>query len=168
MSARMTSPNIEWKVASAPMCAAWSIDALASLAMMVRKFIRAASRAGDSQRTLVAAPAMTTVSQPHAHNRRARSEPSGMKALKRRFSIRSSSGRASSLACKACPKAPRRCAASETALTAPVFIAGVPNPGLSSSRGSRSSYSFAFNAMTRREAEDRADARRGEATRLAR
>src|SRR3546814_3103238 len=81
--------DCEEKGARADRCATGSLAAVASLTIIVRKFICAASRADDSQQTFVATPVMSTVSHPRPRSRCARSEPSGMKALNRCFSIRS-------------------------------------------------------------------------------
>ena len=71
------------------------IAALASLTIIVLKLVIIASRADDSQQTLVTVPVINTVSKPRERSRYGRSQVPGMNALKRYLRTISSSGRTS-------------------------------------------------------------------------
>ena len=64
--------------------------------MTTRWFVIIASRAEDSQHTLVTVPVISTVSKPRAASRAGSSDAPGRNALKRYFRTTSSSGRTSS------------------------------------------------------------------------
>src|SRR5262245_44019373 len=63
-SVARTSPNVWMKLISVPRCSSSVRAALASATMKVLKSCMAASRAEDSQHTLVSVPVMITVSMP--------------------------------------------------------------------------------------------------------